>query len=60
MLRELIERVGRIDIVGTPTWTTNASLRGLQRMDVVLTPLSARGERHQVHNTRRRHESTAD
>lgn len=38
VLRELVERVDRIDVVGEPAWTTNVSLRGLQRMDVVLTP----------------------
>jgi beta-dihydromenaquinone-9 omega-hydroxylase len=37
-LRELVERVQRIDIVGTPEWTTNSSLRGLARMQVALTP----------------------
>lgn len=35
ILRELIERVDRIE-VGTPTWTTNSSLRGLKRMEVTL------------------------
>jgi beta-dihydromenaquinone-9 omega-hydroxylase len=40
VLRELVERVHRIDIVGTPEWTTNSSLRGLTRMRVALTPLS--------------------
>jgi beta-dihydromenaquinone-9 omega-hydroxylase len=38
VLRELVERVQRIDIVGTPEWTTNSSLRGLARMQVALTP----------------------
>lgn len=38
VLRELVERVGRIDIVGTPKWTTNSSLRGLERMKVALAP----------------------
>ena len=32
VLRELVERVGRIDIIGTPEWTTNSSLRGLAQM----------------------------
>jgi len=40
VLRELVERVGRIDIIGTPEWTTNSSLRGLARMQVMLAPLS--------------------
>lgn len=38
VLRELVERVGRIDIIGTPKWTTNSSLRGLQQMRVALAP----------------------
>ena len=38
VLRELVERVQRIDIIGTPEWTTNSSLRGLARMRVALTP----------------------
>jgi cytochrome P450 len=38
VLRELVERVQRIDIIGTPEWTTNSSLRGLARMQVALTP----------------------
>jgi beta-dihydromenaquinone-9 omega-hydroxylase len=37
VLRELVERVGRIDIVGTPQWTTNSSLRGLEELRVALT-----------------------
>jgi cytochrome P450 len=40
VLRELVERVGRIDIIGTPEWTTNSSLRGLAHMQVALAPLS--------------------
>lgn len=42
VLRQLIERVGRIDVVGTPTWTSNASLRGLAELRVALIPLSHR------------------
>ncbi|HTZ13624.1 MAG TPA: cytochrome P450 [Mycobacterium sp.] len=38
VLRELVERVDRIDIIGAPEWTTNSSLRGLARMQVALTP----------------------
>jgi cytochrome P450 len=38
VLRELVERVQRIDIIGAPEWTTNSSLRGLARMQVALTP----------------------
>jgi beta-dihydromenaquinone-9 omega-hydroxylase len=40
VLRELVERAQRIDVVGTPEWTTNSSLRGLARMQVMLVPLS--------------------
>jgi cytochrome P450 len=40
VLRELVERAQRIDVVGTPDWTTNSSLRGLARMQVALVPLS--------------------
>ena len=38
VLRELAERVERIDVIGTPEWTTNSSLRGLARLRVALTP----------------------
>jgi cytochrome P450 len=37
VLREIVENVERIDVVGTPTWTTNPNLRGLTRLDVRLT-----------------------
>jgi beta-dihydromenaquinone-9 omega-hydroxylase len=37
VLRELAERVERIDVVGTPQWTTNSSLRGLTQLRVALT-----------------------
>jgi cytochrome P450 len=40
VLRELVERVQRIDVIGRPEWTTNSSLRGLARMRVALTPLA--------------------
>jgi cytochrome P450 len=40
VMRELVERAQRIDVVGTPEWTTNSSLRGLARMQVMLVPLS--------------------
>lgn len=36
ILRELVERVDRIEVVGTPTWTTNSSLRGLEKLRVKL------------------------
>jgi beta-dihydromenaquinone-9 omega-hydroxylase len=39
-LRELVERVARIDVVGTPRWTTNSSLRGLKWLRVSLVPLA--------------------
>jgi cytochrome P450 len=38
ILREIVDNVERIDVVGTPVWTTNPNLRGLTRMDVRLTP----------------------
>ena len=38
VLYELAERIERIDVIGTPEWTTNSSLRGLARMQVALTP----------------------
>jgi cytochrome P450 len=38
VLRELVERVERIDVIGTPKWTTNSSLRGLAQMQVALAP----------------------
>jgi hypothetical protein len=38
VLRELVERVERIEVIGTPEWTTNSSLRGLAEMKVALTP----------------------
>jgi cytochrome P450 len=41
VLREIVDNVERIEVVGTPTWTTNPNLRGLTRMDVRLTPRSS-------------------
>lgn len=38
VLREIVDNVERIDVVGTPTWTTNPNLRGLTQMTVRLTP----------------------
>jgi hypothetical protein len=38
VLREIVDKAERIDVVGTPAWTTNPNLRGLTRMDVRLTP----------------------
>jgi cytochrome P450 len=40
VLRELVERVQRIDVIGAPEWTTNSSLRGLAAMRVTLEPRS--------------------
>jgi beta-dihydromenaquinone-9 omega-hydroxylase len=37
ILRELVERVDRIEVIGTPKWTTNSSLRGLEKLTVKLT-----------------------
>lgn len=42
VLRELVERVQRIDVIGTPEWTANSSLRGLAQMEVVLAPRADR------------------
>jgi beta-dihydromenaquinone-9 omega-hydroxylase len=42
VLRELAERVERIDVMGTPEWTTNSSLRGLAKLRVALRPLTPR------------------
>lgn len=36
ILRELVERVDRIEVLGTPRWTTNSSLRGLEELRVRL------------------------
>ncbi len=38
VLREVVERVDRIDVSGTPTWSTNPNLHGLRRLNVRLTP----------------------
>ena len=38
VLREIVDNVDRIEVVGTPTWTTNPNLRGLTQMNVRLTP----------------------
>ena len=37
VLRELVENVERIDVTGTPTWSTNPNLRGLTRLNVRMT-----------------------
>jgi cytochrome P450 len=37
VLRELVENVGRIEVAGTPTWSTNPNLRGLTRLNVRMT-----------------------
>jgi beta-dihydromenaquinone-9 omega-hydroxylase len=38
VLRELVTRVDRIDVTGTPAWSTNPNLRGLRRLNVRLSP----------------------
>jgi cytochrome P450 len=38
VLRELVARVDRIEVTGTPAWSTNPNLRGLRRLNVRLTP----------------------
>jgi cytochrome P450 len=40
ILAELVDRVDRIELVGTPRWTTNSSLRGLEELWVRLAPRS--------------------
>ena len=37
VLREIVDNVDRIDVLGTPTWTTNPNLRGLTQMNIALT-----------------------
>ncbi|MGH3677158.1 MAG: cytochrome P450 [Mycobacterium sp.] len=37
ILREIVDNVDRIEVTGTPTWTTNPNLRGLTQMGVRLT-----------------------
>ncbi len=43
VLGELVRRVERIEVIGTPVWTRNASLRGLAKLHVALMPLRVRG-----------------
>src|SRR6201996_8234047 len=38
MLREIVAKIDRIDVVEPPAWTTNANLRGLTRLKVAVTP----------------------
>ncbi len=38
VLREIVDNVERVEVVGEPTWTCNPNLRGLTRMGVRLTP----------------------
>ncbi len=42
VLREIVQNIERIDVVGTPRWTANPNLRGLTRLDVRLTPRASR------------------
>ena len=37
VLREIVEHVDKVEVVGEPTWTSNPNLRGLTRMNVRLT-----------------------
>jgi beta-dihydromenaquinone-9 omega-hydroxylase len=37
VLRELVQNVERIEVTGTPTWSTNPNLRGLTRLNVRMT-----------------------
>ncbi|MFV8165097.1 cytochrome P450 [Mycobacterium sp. 134] len=37
VLREIVDQVDRVEVAGTPIWTTNPNLRGLSRLDVTLT-----------------------
>jgi cytochrome P450 len=39
VLREIVDNIDRIEVVGTPSWSTNPNLRGLTRMNVKLTPV---------------------
>jgi cytochrome P450 len=41
VLRELVDRVSRIELTGPTTWSTNSSLRGPTRLPVVLREKSA-------------------
>lgn len=38
VLREIVNNIDRIEVVEPPVWTTNASLRGLARLGVAITP----------------------
>ncbi|BAX99917.1 putative cytochrome P450 128 [Mycobacteroides stephanolepidis] len=38
VLRELVNRVQRVEVEGAPRWTTNSSLRGLEELRVRLVP----------------------
>ncbi len=37
VLREIVDNFDRIEVTGSPTWSTNANLRGLTRLDVRVT-----------------------
>ncbi len=37
VLREIVDNIERIEVVGTPSWSTNPNLRGLTEMNVRLT-----------------------
>ena len=38
VLREIVDNVDSVEVLGEPTWTCSPNLRGLTRMDVRLTP----------------------
>ena len=38
LLREIVDNVERVEVIGEPTWTCNPNLRGLTRIDVGPTP----------------------
>ena len=40
ILREIVANIDRIDVLEPPVWTTNANLRGLERLKVAVTPRS--------------------
>lgn len=41
VLREIVERVDRVEVTGIPAWTTNPNLRGLTRLRVAVTRRAA-------------------
>ena len=43
VLREIVENIGRLDLLEPPAWSTNANLRGLTRLRVAVTPRAHSG-----------------